>query len=100
MVAAPSDGRAFAYLRTPTDGRAFAHPRTPMDSGEDSGSTADRGDAAGRPQLIAMNPGRGTETVKLPDGLRSDASPILALGSPTISGRTLTLPAQSFAVLG
>lgn len=100
VVAAPSDGRAFAYLRTPTDGHAFAHPRTPMDSGEDSGSTADRGDAAGRPLLIAMNPGRGTETVKLPDGLRSDASPILALGSPTISGRTLTLPAQSFAVLG
>ena len=106
VVAAPVDSRAFVYMRTPTGGHASTHPRTTADSSSAFGSAATRDDAAdrngatGRPLLIAMNPGRGIETVELPSELRPDASMLLALGSPTVSGSTLTLPAQAFAILG
>ena len=106
VVAAPVDGRAFAYIRTPADGHASTHPRTTADSSSVPAPAATRDDASdrngatGRPLLLAMNPGRGIETVELPSELRPDASMLLALGSPTVSGRTLTLPAQSFAILG
>lgn len=106
VVAAPVDGRVFAYIRTPADGHASTHPRMTADSSSAPAPAATRDDASdrngatGRPLLIAMNPGRGIETVELPSELRPDASMLLTLGSPTGSGRTLTLPAQSFAILG
>ncbi|WP_143881870.1 alpha-amylase family glycosyl hydrolase [Bifidobacterium longum] len=82
VVAAPADGRAFAYLRT-------AAPN------DDSGD----GTAAG-PLLIAMNPGRHSETVGLPDTLSPDAVMLLGLGEPAVGDGQLTLSPQSFAVLG
>ncbi len=82
VVAAPADGRAFAYLRT-------AAPN------DDSGD----GTAAG-PLLIAMNPGRHSETVDLPNALSPDATMLLSLGEPVVGDGQLTLSPQSFAVLG
>ncbi|OZG63723.1 alpha-amylase [Bifidobacterium hapali] len=78
-VAAPGHGRAFAYLRTPRR--------------SSSGSSA--------AVLVAMNPGRETETVTLPPEFAAQSPATrLALGDPTVDGVTVTLPPQSFAVLG
>ena len=75
VTAAPADGRVFAYVRTAADGEAA-------------------------PIFIAMNPGRDTETVERPAPLRADADILLSLGGPTMAEGALTLPAQSFAILG
>lgn len=52
------------------------------------------------PLLIAMNPGRHSETVDLPNALSPDATMLLSLGEPVVGDGQLTLSPQSFAVLG
>ncbi|PWG67064.1 alpha-amylase family glycosyl hydrolase [Bifidobacterium callitrichidarum] len=97
VVAAPAEGRTFAYLR---------RPNTAGDSGVDADSA--NASAAGgthgegaRTLLIAMNPGRETAHVAMPIGeLAGDASVLLGLGDPAVDGGMLTLPPQSFAVIG
>lgn len=50
--------------------------------------------------VVAVNPGRDTETVQLPEGDGSEARTLAyAIGDPTLEYTTLTLPPQSFAVL-
>ncbi len=50
--------------------------------------------------VVAVNPGREAETIELPAGEGSEARTVtLSYGSPTLAYTTLTLPAQSFAVL-
>ena len=50
--------------------------------------------------IVAVNPGRDSETVVLPDGDGSEARTItLNIGGATLDYTTLTLPPQSFAVL-
>lgn len=45
--------------------------------------------------LVAMNPGAGTETCALDGNYKL----LYTVGAPAVEGKTLTLPAQSFAVL-
>lgn len=92
-VAAPEDGRAFAYLRT----AAATASSMPAD----------------HVMLIAMNPGRATETITVPNQLGDFPAIIRSLGDPVLAGpsdiipngptttapRTLILPPQSFAIL-
>ncbi|PJM78405.1 alpha-amylase family glycosyl hydrolase [Bifidobacterium scaligerum] len=80
VAAAPSDGRAFAYVR----------------------SAANESESL----LIAMNPGRDEETIDVPAAFASDATVLASLGresSPdvcvTASGASLLLPPQSFVIL-
>ena len=50
--------------------------------------------------VVAVNPGRETETIELPAGEGSEARTVtLSYGDPTLGYTTLTLPPQSFAVL-
>lgn len=50
--------------------------------------------------VVAVNPGRESETVELPAGDGSEARSItMNIGNPTLDYTTLTLPPQSFAVL-
>ncbi|MBT1161934.1 MULTISPECIES: alpha-amylase family glycosyl hydrolase [Bifidobacterium] len=82
-VAAPESGRVFAYLRTPVD------------------SSGERNESGSLPLLIAMNPGRETETVTLPTEFAAQSPAVrLAIGEPAVDGATLTLPPQSFVILG
>ncbi|KFI88243.1 alpha amylase catalytic subunit [Bifidobacterium reuteri DSM 23975] len=108
VVAAPADGRAFAYLRTAEPSVSTAHSTKRADAVDHtdpvnglkaaSGSTGDG--TAARPLLIAMNPGRHSETVDLPNALSPDATMLLSLGEPVVGDGQLTLSPQSFAVLG
>ncbi|MBW3089908.1 alpha-amylase family glycosyl hydrolase [Bifidobacterium miconisargentati] len=88
VVAAPAEGRAFAYLRRPNG------------DGADGTDGAAHGEPA-RILFIAMNPSRADAQVAMPSGeLAGDASVLLGLGEPSIDGGLLTLPPQSFAVIG
>lgn len=50
--------------------------------------------------IVAVNPGRDTEEITLPDGDGSEARTIsLSVGNPGLDYTTLTLPPQSFAIL-
>lgn len=75
VVAAPHDGRLFAYLRTAADG--------------------------GERLLIAVNPGLQAETCALPQSVTSDGTPTMVLtrGDAAVDAESLSLGAQSVAVL-
>ncbi|WP_236022579.1 alpha-amylase family glycosyl hydrolase [Bifidobacterium phasiani] len=75
VVAAPEDGRLFAYLRTAADG--------------------------GERLLVAVNPGLSAESCTLPDHATSDGAPTMVLtrGDAVLDGESLTLGAQSVAVI-
>lgn len=75
VVAAPRDGRVFAYLRTATNNSEHL--------------------------LIAVNPGLTTETVTIPQPNTSDGTPTMVLtrGDVVLNEGTLTLNAQSVAIL-
>ena len=142
VVAAPEDGRAFAYLRTaatvapawpaqdtdadaaidvPTDApsSSTSGDGMPQDgiSADDSatnglagsltgslsdsltGSLTDSLTGAPAAVLVAMNPGRKTEYVELPDGIGTSPSIALALGGPAVEDGRLRMPPQSFAIV-
>ncbi|KAB8291961.1 alpha-amylase family glycosyl hydrolase [Bifidobacterium avesanii] len=93
----------FEVVATPERGRAFAFLRTRTATGD-----ADADDAAGERLLVAMNPGRGRETIAVPSGERgpgrgASSGPLLQCGDAHAAigadgnGR-LTLGPQSFAV--
>ncbi|MBT1174248.1 DUF3459 domain-containing protein [Bifidobacterium sp. LC6] len=80
VTAAPADGRAFAYVRSAVD--------------------------AAESLLIAMNPGRNSEIIDVPEAYAVGAVPLVTLGwesaadvCTTASGATLLLPPQSFVIL-
>lgn len=134
VLAAPSDGRTFAYLRTArttddvdiagcdattaNDGTgANASEGDVMNASEGAGTnelgaaSANASGAAGAEHaapdagaraterlVVAMNPGRDTESFTLPDDLPAPEAPLLALGSPTVTNRTVAMPPQSFIV--
>ncbi|KFI92876.1 alpha amylase, catalytic region [Bifidobacterium saguini DSM 23967] len=80
VAAAPADGRAFAYVRSAVD--------------------------AAESLLIAMNPGRDSEIIDVPEAYAVGAVPLVTFGwesaadvCATASGATLLLPPQSFVIL-
>ncbi|TPF91659.1 alpha-amylase family glycosyl hydrolase [Bifidobacterium sp. UTBIF-78] len=94
VVAAPEDGRTFAYLRT----AATVAPVWPA-QGIAAEAAIDAPADAPAVMLIAMNPGRETEYVELPDGIGTSPSIALALGGPAVEDGRLRLPPQSFAIV-
>ncbi|MEE0653577.1 alpha-amylase family glycosyl hydrolase [uncultured Bifidobacterium sp.] len=77
-------GAAFDVLFSSDERRSFVFKRTNDDVSA----------------VVAVNPGRDTETIELPDGEGSDTRTVtLSYGAPTLDYTTLTLPPQSFAVL-
>ncbi|MEE1295270.1 MAG: alpha-amylase family glycosyl hydrolase [Bifidobacterium sp.] len=82
-------GAAYATLFGDDEHRSYVFKRTGTDDSGDEVSA-----------IVAVNPGRDTETVELAPGDGSEARTIsYAIGDPSLDYTTLTLPAQSFAIL-
>ncbi|NMN01063.1 alpha-amylase [Bifidobacterium sp. DSM 109958] len=92
--AALRSGAAFSVAAAPEDGRVFAFLRTANDGMDDDAEHL----------LVAMNPGRGTESFDAPargddaDGRGVTSEPLLLVGEAHADGDRITLGPQSFAV--
>ena len=93
-----ADGR-FDVVAAPGDGRVFAYRRSVAASDvDDADGTAATGGVSVSDVIVAMNPGRAMEWVALP---LSDRVPqmLLECGAPAVADGVVTLPPQSFVVL-
>ena len=95
VLAAPADGRVFAYRRSVVaDGGRMA------DTADASGTASDSADIVtpGGDIIVALNPGRSTQRVDLPEPDR-DCMVLLECGDPMVVDYDVILPPQSFIVL-